>query len=461
MFDSILASVATGKCPHVEPFKSTSESSVTAKHAFAAVGNSDMIMSETTYVPTSCFGITPYHVATIHKQHGAIKKLSNIYNFCTLKYPTRMEKTNEGIKFDLIATNSLKLCIDREDTETLKTILSGITNVYQYNSPILYAIHHGKTESLDVLLSSYNEYMNIFQKKENDNFQGTFFAVLSNRPESLNIILDHLEIRSAFTIDENFTLADLARSLGHSKCLEILEKWEDMQEDGNGGRLIHEHRTRDKSAAVSPICAILFKLKFHNLHHYKTESLCQILEKLVANGHDINQKSECGKTPLHYVCAQDPFFDIKVHFTLLQLGADINAKDPSGEIALFPILNELEIQQFYQRDCLKWFIRMALYHNPIRSNISHWDILGDQNRFKRLDHIYDGLCEDFVECGFIPKDYTEVRSLQKICRDSLRQHFPGTSLHRFIQETDMPPSFKDFILMKKRFDWQPHLDFHQ
>ena len=464
IFNKILMSVASGTCPHVKQHTGTptAESSVTAKHVFGAIGHSDKILAENTFVPTSCFGITPYHVATIHRQHSAIKQLSNIYNFCKFKYPTRTVKTDTGIRFDIVTTNSLKLCIDKEDTSTLKTILGGVTNAYQYNSAILYAIHYGKTKSLDVLLTSYNEFMNILNLKQDDSFQGTFFAVLSNRPESLNIILENLDICSAFNLEKNFTLSDLAKSLGHSKCFNVLENWKKTKDKRNRDCLNHAITNVNKGHAMSsPISAILFKLKFHNLRQFETENLCQVLRKLVENGNDINHVNENGKTPLHYVCTPDPFFDIKVHFTLLELGADINVKDSNGETALFPIFHNLGIHQFYKKDCLKWFIRMALYHNPVRLNIRHWSVLSDQIQFKRLDNIYNGLCEDFIECGFQPSGYTEVRSLQKICRDSLRQRFPGTSLHRFIQETEMPPSFKDFILMKSRFDWQPHLDLHK
>ncbi|XP_045212535.2 uncharacterized protein LOC123563668 [Mercenaria mercenaria] len=461
MFNKIITSVRTGRCPHALPNKSTSESSVTAKHAFAATGNSDMIMAETTFVPTSCFGITPYHVAAVHKRISAIQKLSNIYNFCTLQYPTKIVENENGVKFDLIATNALKLCIDRDDTLTLKTILGGVTNAYQYNSPILYAIHQGKTNPLEVLLTSYNEYMNIFSLRQEDSFQGTLFAVLSNTPETLAIVLENLNIHTAFILDDNFTLADLARSLGHLKCLEILENWQKLQTANNEHDLSREIKVGGKHNVVSPICTILFKLKFHNLRQFKTVELCNVLEKLVKHGYDINQHGEGGKTALHYVCGPGPFFAIRVHFTLLTLGADINAKDSAGEIPLFHILHDLEIRQFYKKDCLKWFIRMALYHNPVRSNVSHWGALSDLHQFKGLDNIYEGLCEDFLECGFVPKGNTEVRPLQKICRDSLRQAFPGTGLHRLVQETEIPSSFKDFILMTSRFDWKPHLELHK
>lgn len=464
MFNKIINAIRSGRCPHVKPNKPTSESTVTAKHAFAAVGNADMIMAETTYVPTSCFGITPYHIAAIHNRHAAIHKLSNIYNFCTLQFPTRIVEDENGVKFILMATNALKLCVDRNDLLTIQSILRGIANAYQYSSPILYAIHQGKTDALDILLASYIEYMNIFHssKRHEDSFQCTLMAVLSDRPESLAVVLEHLDIQQALYLEEHFSQLHLATSLGNIKCLEILENWQAAEHFEIYTPTSDQKMTEQaEQNVVSPICMILFKLKFHNLRQFKTAELCNVLEKLVHNGCDINRASEDGRTPLHYVCGSNPFFNILVHFTLMKLGADINAKDSNGETPLFHIIHDLEIRRFYNKDCLKWFIRMALYHNPMMCRINHWTVFNNQLTFKELDNVYKGLGNDFIECGFQPGGYTELQPLQKICRNTIRQAFPGYALHRFVDITKLPSSIKNFILLEAEFDWKPHLQHHR
>ena len=50
---------------------------------------------------------------------------------------------------------------------------------------------------------------------------------------------------------------------------------------------------------------------------------------------------------------------------------------------------------------------------------------------------------------YIIPSYPDIpRSLQLLCRDSLRQHYKGRQIHAFAERRTIPPRIRDFILLK-------------
>ena len=53
-----------------------------------------------------------------------------------------------------------------------------------------------------------------------------------------------------------------------------------------------------------------------------------------------------------------------------------------------------------------------------------------------------------AEQNFIKENQESPRLLKVCCRDSLRQHFKGRRIHRFLEQSIIPKQIKDFVLLK-------------
>ena len=52
------------------------------------------------------------------------------------------------------------------------------------------------------------------------------------------------------------------------------------------------------------------------------------------------------------------------------------------------------------------------------------------------------------EKEYIKRYMSIPRSLKGCCRDSLRQHFQGRKIHKFVEQSKLPRSVEDYLLLR-------------
>ena len=192
--------------------------------------------------------------------------------------------------------------------------------------------------------------------------------------------------------------------------------------------------------------------------------------------------------------------------TILDLGLDVNRKN-NGETLLDKILQDFvgclshrmaveiilyENPDLYQHSqtsitALKQDIFASSFQNEFKGLIFNVDCCMDAKEHGRFGHDGDAFALNYFghllfDCGFrfhrhlcdlltknargvpqkvveriIPNRLDVPRSLQLLCRDSLRQHYKGRQIHAFAERRTIPPRIRDFILLKPSLKTIQHL----
>ena len=488
MINKIDKCIENGECTHVQQVTSrmVKKTLIHGAHLAAALGKNDVFINDFTgttnkrdrrNTTTGIFRLTPCDLAVRKNQSKIALALFNnttIYGFELCQFMKRDKVQGNVIKIDKISHLEACVCMKNKLLVTGALIypVDGSTLVKAFTETV-------SNEMLDVqeTFIDYLEWVvNGTTKKstyivlEESLIPCAHIAVLYDRPILLDKILKIAATKHLEFLRSDPFLSDVCRVLKRPLCASVLS---------NNG--IVQKPTIIMEAYVCTLIKLL-----DNCQGTVKSELETALKRLDANIY--NQIS----TRLPY-----RFSTVSLQ-TLLNLGANADTvKRESSNVTLF---EELWKDDCFSNSTVRKILSMFVYENPdvnihTRAILNGLSRKNDDYRYNMQYEVPDWYIADtrehgvygydddllpinfnvpfLIECSFpadkssmlkslsnlkLPTTESEYlvkycegkypRSLMVSCRDSLRRHFKGKSLHKYIDMSGSPQKIKDFILMK-------------
>lgn len=511
MFEKVVQSVIDGKCPHVDKASKhqLQETSVNGIYITAAKGNELAIRDHLDTFETSVGGIfklLPLDIAILKGKYCIAymylkyMRLSHMHFDLGRPIPTVKILDDNPVRLLLGTTTRIQICLHTQDDELLEMasmksdftpLLQALRNTYKQGlsnesrmfsnflkyHPFLVdkciesAIIYNHPDALERMLKMTPQYKSTrFPKSVTPMFQlgGVSQLVLSRKSSSLC----PLPLR-----DENY----LCQMLNREACKKVLL---------DKGLWIHHV---DVSTELQ-ISILLSRLR--DFYDDCKEEIIGALKCIPRNQRALSSNLNNYLTLPHI---RNDLFK-----TIINLGASVNFKDPFGKT---PIGKLLQIRNWHDGVMVREKVALLINENPditLHHRVVHRGIKRDAELPARQqinalsydmagEYIADvqehGLFgyddEDtfalnflgpfLMECGF-PANRTDLqkllfryneppfnlhpaevayiqryietpRSLVVICRDSLRKHFGGRKIHKFVEHIGCPQKIKDIILI--------------
>lgn len=504
MFEKLLQSVIDGKCPHVDKASQhqLQETSVDGIYITAAKGNELAIRDHLDIFETSAGGIfklLPLDIAILKGNHF-IANMYCKYMHVNLgrRIPTVKILDDNPVRILLETTTRTEICLHTQGVELLE-----MATVNLDFTPLSQVLRSTYKQGLfnESRISNFVKYHHFLVEKYIES------AIIYNHPDALERILKMTPHCNSTRFPKSFTpmfqlggvsqltpfrqssplcplpLRDenyLCQVLNREACKKVLL---------DKGLWIHHV---DVSTELQ-ISILLSRLRdFYD--DGKEDIICAL--KCIPRDQRALSSNLNNYLTLHHI--RNDLFK-----TVINLGANVNYKDPFGEI---PIGKLLQIRDRYNGVMIREKVALLIKENPditLHQRVVHRGIKRDAESPARqinavphdmaLEYIADvkehGLFgydnEDtfalnflgpfLMECGFpanrpdleqllcqynkspynlhpaevayIQRYIETPRSLVVICRDSLRKHFGGRKIHKFVEHTGCPQKIKDIILI--------------
>ena len=386
----------------------------------------------------------------------------------------------------------LEYCVRRKNIRLLKNYikLNGLDDGVSH--ALNFAFQHRLVDFEDVLLKDrtwFRYYDNLWTA-------GTCceLAIIYDHPNVLDRILSYLYSVHYDTNNATDKLPQICYVLARKKCAQVLTKYG-----------IHKNvnsNSRDK-------VVVLLNLLCRFYDDFKDEIL-----KLVKSFPHIPEMLNMA-TGVRQLTLLHKYIDRRIRKPhifkeLLCLGADINAVDLDDRAPLVQLLKQ---RKFERSD--RMTLEIFIFENPnerVHRSAIVCALEQDVRLMTAKAHVTDTKCflsdaiphslfgyddeESFalnfnapllIECGFhfqnesqqicmflestkgmhihsteyayLQKQLNYPRSLLLTCRDRLRRHFKGRSIHAYVESSDIPVSVKDFILLKNLLRCMPNCLF--
>ena len=505
LFDKIVECVIRGKCPHVNngiPDEFLRESSVHAIHIAAAVGTKEAIfyhINRFRKITSGIFGLEPHITAALKNRYKCVdvytrNEIMAQHGRCRgsfLLYAVWSNTIQSEQVVDLQRCSLLEFCVEMKSIELLKTILSPAVSHSNMHRACELAMKYNSDELLEALIEydkrSLEYRGEIFKSTRREGSHCALPAIVCNRPEILDRVLDFVPTYKLHDVYKSM-LYDTCDVLKRRACQEILEKHGIFD-------ITSETSTRNQVAQLLH----LFTFYEHCREEIKSKireipNLFQVINSLNAEAkYSFQSVSMMGL--LHSYIYENEILDPTVVEAMLELGVDVDVTDVHGNSPLIHLLEQKPPYCLGFRESLE----LLIYENPsiylnraavflalkqdakantwnlVLSNMTGKFVVDAQlhSLFGHGDsHSYalNFTGPLLIESGFpvtrgsimralneslhpaylayLRKFLDEPRSLQLNCRDVLRKHFRGRSLHTFIEAAHIPNRIKDFILMK-------------
>ena len=458
---------------------------------------------------------SPLHLAIMLKQTTSIQSilctnLEVVSRFCG----KAILNEYRGNTVNITEKSIVLLCIEANDMETAKAIIQTVPLKAEW---IRLALHQTSDELLE-LISPYITKQSIINvppyympyrlihfalKTGNDSLatlviewirdyktsKGTLvylliLAVIYNRIEILEMLLGPETARIPELFKEA-PVVNLANILEHYGCLNVLRKYGLCQASKYSGM-----------SAFSLIIDIVSILQ-----NYRKETFNHLIRNC-GRQYSVHQRTDVGDTPLLFSLKYKEGYGAK---ELLKLGDDVNAVDSHGLCPLVVALDKplhpytvFDILYFnpsfdlsvedtentsvmehaldydhgirfgYQRPHVPFPLKTPPRNIPSNCPLMAcilldcgYDLRNDKfmrsKQFK-VDKFNSGGADTpfkkVIKSRF-EDELFKPKSLQERCRDVLRKYFSGHALHRFVSNTELPASIRDFILMDSILNNQP------
>ena len=486
MYEKIVTSIINGKCTHADNIseKYLTVSKVYAVHIAAAVGTEPVMndyFSDSKYIYTSIFGLTPFRTAVIKNQIRIVsiaqKGEQRQYRCLVRSAKVRNANRTEGkdkIKIELVSSSIYYM--QRIKSQLLRGILKPTIGHTNINGAFRFAFKHGLSDMIEDLF----EYLPHLDKMGRDiyYFDCAISAIVYDQPDTLCRILQLLYLCEP-KLSVYMQLQEICHVLKRIACEKEL--------------MAFDKREPDKIDRVSLNTMLRLLNMFSD--DYKPE-----IVNALKNTPNISERINslyCGNWTLLHVCIH-PYQPIEPNVIrgLLEIGSDIDKVYLPGSTPLLHLLSKRRYTQGFRET-----LEMFLYENPstdlninavteaivldehFETNkcILHWN---GEFVFDAKEHaLFQSLGTDcyalnfvgpfLIECGFPVTRDTLVSALEKplhateheyirrclntprplrLCaRDALRNHFKRRQIHLFVDSANLPRTIKDFILLKTVF----------
>ena len=507
VYENIVKSLANGKCPHADmvPEYQLVPTSITAMHIAAAVGTERAVkenidkcypssghMLSFSMLNCGIFKLYPFDTAVL-------KKKINICNL-VVDYWLSHESTYMSYLF-IFTVNSrtlhfkqgtrLELCVRQRNNQLLQAMTTNYSknpglgynamrNIELIISPtnpwtpgLVPALHFTLKNNLVTLQHSIVHYMQLLDK----------YTLLSIERKN-DCLLSVLMYNSQNLLEQMLDVLHLYGNTFISKCCMVLQK------RGECKNLLHHHGViRHVSMSSEEHVNTIFTLFCMFYNDFKDE-LCSLLETAPGIQQGIVRVSLLKQIPSfrrymygHRNCI------VKLAQTINELGNSETLVSDAEIIVpqLQVMVRDYSRYGMSNREAIELLVAENVeFENEIGYRLevpSHefrsYNFITDVREHGRYGHDGEDLALNCVypfllECGYkIPRrklhdvldeksntesksievayiiNYLETpRSLQTCCRNTLRNHFRGRYIHRFVEVSGCPQKIKDIILLK-------------
>ena len=507
VYENIVKSLANGKCPHADmvPEYQLVPTSITAMHIAAAVGTERAVKenidkcypSSGHMLDFGIFKLDPFDTAVLKKQ----------INICNLfvDYLLRHEQISMSCPF-ISTVNSrslhfkegtrLELCVRQRNNQLLQAMttdssknpgfgdddMRNIQWILSPNSPwtpgLVPALHFTLKNNLVTLQHSIVHYMQLL-----DTYIITLLSI-----ECMNYcLLSVLMYNSQNLLEQILDVLHLNDSFYNtfiSKCCMVLQK------RGECINLLHHHGViRHVSMSSDEHVNTIFALFCMFYNDFKDE-LYGLLETAPGIQQGFVRVALLEQIPYcrRYMYGNENCI-VKLAQTIIELGNSETLVSDAEIIVpqLQVMLRDYSRYGMINREAIELLVAENVeFENEIGYRLEvplhefeSYDFITDVREHGRYGHDGEDLALNYVypfllECGYkIPRrklhdaldeksntesksievayiiNYLETpRSLQTCCRDTLRNHFRGRYIHRFVEVSGCPKKIKDIILLK-------------
>ena len=483
IYEEIVKNIINGKCAHINevPSHYQRQTCVSGMYVAAAVGTDKAIAHHLNYFndhTSALFHLKPHYIALLKKQFNnarlfhEVHSLSSIYatnrNSDVMLYSSKTKEILSRIKITEMAYTDL--CVKTGNKALLENVFSQRVIPGSLNNAFDIAIKYDFVDIQELFL----QYFENIRISLTSLFRCVDSAILYNRPKTLENILKRFFLTKYKNVDFKHRVNESCVLLERNECRNVLLECKVFLEpqlsvEDKMYRLLNllDIHYDDFKDEISTVLA-----EVSNKHKV---SIIQYLEKFVTF------KPRAGS---------------KIVKTILKLSRGDHSYHMIDEKLLLFVLDNINMYDSCARETLK----LLIYENPDIEQLRFAVHLGLQqdSRLKPLRYVPSdfagnyhmdarehGLFEDngpdgfvynfmgpfLIECGFLftssllrqcldkqlhstELDYLQQclvspRRLTLSCRDSLRKHFKGHKIHKYLDITECPQSVKDFILIKR------------
>ena len=498
LYDKVVKSLAIGKCHHADAVSKDQlvSTTITGLHIAAAVGTERAVKEN---LERCCRYMSDYGIFNLHPFDTAmLKKQTNICNLFVnywlnhgagYLYSPHMATVNDK-SLHIQEVSRLEFCVRQANNQLLQTITTnlsktskGIRNIQCILTPS--TPNRGLAHALQLTLKYQlvplqhtlvqymllNKYVILTKEIRNDCL---LLALMYNNHKLLEQMLKFLDFNGS---NENTFI---------SKCCTVLQNRKQCT------NLLHDRRViRRVSMSKEEHIKTIFTLFCIFYNDFKNE-LKSLLESAPGIQHGFIKASLLNQIPSFRLYDHD-IFVAQIVLSIIELGKSETLIHDAKFIV--PQLREMLLN--YSRYSLR--IRHAvelLIHENVEIDTEKvierdrkfsldlrigrfYQYIADDREHGMYGHngedlVLNYLCPFLLECGYdVPRrclfdilmkksdkesklaeqayinNYLDTpRSLLVCCRNSLRKHFRGRYIHRFVQVSGCPQKIKDIILLK-------------
>ena len=540
LFDYILESVKAGKCRHHKNIPEEDEETVGPRptsvqliHAAAVVGFVPVLeillalpQKEPTLVDTiHSLNASPLHLAILFKQRQSIKTIielghDKLETYCNNRFIYAVRSQTNKNLIDSSSVSIIKLCMIMNDNQTAQNIVqhtslraSWVIDAITSDSECLKALILPHVNEQFIAQIPINEVEHILKlaiknrdilhiarmlisrlkgqelnKKQSASLPWALLATIYNQPKILEILLDSNLTTGAYTV-RDYTIFDIANSVGHNECADILQ---------SHGIKESNHK---KSSPFLVTVDIIRSLQ-------EPEQADVLLRKIWLKKPVAERKEECKALVVDPVTFKRGF-GLRA---FIEICGDVEVIGPDGltplalamkhsssprailDVLYFnPILTDFEKEnmvrtrtekhlQLFNREKVKQItvLALAIERDLKNYSIQKWaleysgfsiyegsmailllecgyDIRGDEMVHSSYAQLLQGGYRSAREREIREKIFDKIESelnrpkpLKEYCRNSLRRGFPGMKLHLLMNTSLLPTTIKNFILLESR-----------
>ena len=437
IYEEIVKSIINRKCAHINevPSHYQRQTCVSGMHVAAAVGTDKAIKHHLNYFndhTSALFHLKPHYIALLKKQFNnarlfhEVHSLSSIYatnrNSDVMLYSSKTNEIFSRIKITEMAYTDL--CVKTGNKALLENVFSqrvipgSLNNAFdiakKYDFVDIQELFLQYFENIRISVTSFFRCRNVHL--ECQVFLEPQLAVKDRMYRLLNLLDIHYD---DFKDEISTVLAEVSNKHKVS-IIQYLDKF-----------------VTSKPRAGSKIVKTILKLSRgdHSYHMIDEKLLLFVLD-------NINMYDSCARETLKLLIYENP--DIEQLRSAVHLGLQQDSR--------------LKALRYVPSDFAGNYHMDAREHGLFEDN--------DPDGF-----VYNFMGPFLIECGFpftssllrqcldkqlhsTELDYLQQclvspRRLTLSCRDSLRKHFKGHKIHKYLDITECPQSVKDFILIKR------------
>lgn len=490
MFEKIIQCIIDGECPHVQNVNQEyiKETGVVGRYIAAAIGNKhadvDSIQRfRDQHVEGKLFELYPHMIAILKDNYI----ISDLPNLTTINSDILIPRRLDFSKIQFYSCSALEVCVKQKNIPLLEHIMRVSTHELEN------AFHHALKNNLQTIQETILTFPVRAEKKCEDLeiiLACCMLAVVYDKCLLLHGLLERfLKIHIAnksfnkYVSECKDALIQTALFLQRNECIQILSS--------KGFSLTKEI---PKSDQVHLLMSLL-----HEFYDVLKDEVTPLLNAISNVADILNSRTMSDDMSPLQAYVQDSLPNPNCLKLFLDLGANVVTTPVSQRNSLLIcLISEVDIFSPGHRAAAELLMfenpELDIHLHPVTSHAIELDSESWRHNKRHLplagDFLMDaqtyglfGYDEDdnfalnfmaplLIECGFpIPDDIicsieswesklhpaefdyfqrcsNTPKLLKHCCRDTLRKHFKGRLIHKFVEKAEIPGSIRDFILLK-------------